>query len=78
MHSDHVAVLDTEVVTHNTVDAGAPVIEIVISQDDQHRVLALLALHKDCVATEELESLHGVVREGNDRVIIVNGVSHTE
>jgi hypothetical protein len=76
--SDDVAVLDTEVVAHNTVDTGAPVIKIVIGQDDQHCVLTLLTLHQDCVSTEELESLHGVVREGNNRVIIVNGIGHTE
>lgn len=77
MNSDHVAVLDTKVVADNTVDAGAAIIEIVIGQDDQHSVLALLALHENCITTEELESLHSVVREGNDRVIIVNGIGHT-
>jgi hypothetical protein len=77
VNSDNVAVLDTKVVTHNTVDTGASVIKIVIGEDDQHGVLALLALDEDCVTTEELESLHGVVREGNDRVIIVNGIGHT-
>lgn len=61
VHSDHVAVLDTKVVTHNTVDAGASIIEIVIGEDDQHGILALLALHENCITTEELESLHGVV-----------------
>jgi hypothetical protein len=77
VHSNHVAVLDTKVVTHNTVDAGASIIEIVISQDNQHSVLALLALNENGITTEELESLHGVVRECNHRVIIVNGISHT-
>lgn len=76
VHSDHVAVLDTKVVTHNPVDTGASIIEIVIGQDDQHSVLALLTLHENCITTEELEGLHGVVREGNNRVIIVNGIGH--
>jgi hypothetical protein len=75
--SDDVAVLDTKVVPHNTVDAGASVIKIVIGEDDQHSVLALLTLNENCVTTEELESLHGVVREGNHRVIIVNGIGNT-
>ena len=61
MNGNNVAVLDTEVVSDNAVDAGATVIEVVIGQDDQHSVLALLALDQDCVTTEELESLHGVV-----------------
>ena len=77
VNSDHVAVLDTKIVTHNTVDAGAAIIEIVVGQNDQDSVLALLALHEDCITTEELESLHSVVREGNDRVIIVNSIGHT-
>jgi copper homeostasis protein CutC len=77
VNSDNIAVLDTKVVTHNTVDAGASVIEIVIGEDDQNSVLTLLTLNENCVTTEELESLHGVVREGNDRVIIVNGIGNT-
>ena len=77
MDSDNVAVLHTEVVAHNTVDTGASIIKVVIGQDDQHSVLALLALDQDCVTTEELKGLHGVVREGDHRVIIVNGIGHT-
>lgn len=77
MDSDDIAVLNTKVVTHNTVDTGASVIEIVIGEDNQHSVLALLALNENCITTEKLESLHGVVREGNHRVIIVNGVGNT-
>lgn len=77
MDSDDVAVLDTEVVTHNTVDTGASVIEIVIGEDNQHSILALLTLNQNCVTTEELKSLHGVVRESNHRVIIVNGIGDT-
>lgn len=45
VHSDHIAVFDPKVMTHNTVDAGASIIKIVIGQDDQHSVLAFLALH---------------------------------
>ena len=77
VNSDHVAVLDTKIVTHNTVDAGAAIIEIVVGQNDQDSVLALLALYEDCITAEELKSLHSVVREGNDRVIIVNSIGHT-
>jgi hypothetical protein len=41
VHSDHIAVFDPKVMTHNTVDAGASIIKIVIGQDDQHSVLAI-------------------------------------
>ena len=51
---DDVSVLDTEVVSDNTVHTRTPIIKIIISQDDENCVLSLLALHKNCVATEEL------------------------
>lgn len=77
MDSDNVTVLYAEVVADNSVDACAAVIEIIISQDDENRVLSLLALDKDRVATEELECLHGVVRERDNRVVIVGSVGDT-
>jgi hypothetical protein len=75
--SDDVSVLDTEVVADNTVDAGLTIFKIVVGENDQDGVLALLSLDQNSVATEELESLHGVVREGDDGVVIVGGVSNT-
>ena len=75
--SDDVAVLDTEVVADNTVDAGLTIFKIVVGENNQDSVLALLSLDQNSIATEELESLHGVVGEGNDRVVIVGGVSDT-
>ena len=77
MHSDHIAVLDTKIVTHNTVDAGTSIIEIVIGQDDQHSVLALLALDEDGVTPEQLEGVHCVVGESNNGVVIVDGIGDT-
>jgi hypothetical protein len=77
VNGDDIAVLDAEVVAHNTVDAGTAVIEIIVGQDNQHSVLALLALDQNCVTTEELEGLHGVVGESNNGVVIVDGIGHT-
>lgn len=77
VNGDDIAVLHTEVVADNTVDAGTSVIEIIIGQDNQHSVLALLALDQDCVTTEELESLHGVVGKRDNGVVIVDGIGHT-
>lgn len=76
MDGDDVAVLNAEVVAHNTVDPGASIIQIIIGKDDQNSILALLALHQNCVTPEELESLHGVVRQGDNRVVIVDGIRH--
>jgi hypothetical protein len=53
--------LDAEVVSNNTVDASTAIIEIVVGQDNEDGVSSHLTLDEDCVATEELESLHGVV-----------------
>lgn len=58
---DNVTVLDAEVVADNAVDTGLTVFKIVVGEDDQNGVLALLSLDQDSIATEELESLHGVV-----------------
>ena len=74
MYGDHISVLDAEVVANNTVDAGASIIEVIIGEDDKDGILALLSLDQDGVATEELEILHGLVGEGNDRVVIVDGI----
>lgn len=76
MNGDDVAVLDTEVVANNTVEAGAAIIKVVIGEDNQDGVLSLLSADENGITTEELELLHGVVGEGDNRVIIVDGVSN--
>jgi hypothetical protein len=52
-------VLDTKVVADDTVDASAAIIELLISQDNEHGVLSLLAADKDGVTTEKLQGVHG-------------------
>jgi hypothetical protein len=73
---DNITVLDSQVVTDDSVDASAAVIKVVIGQDNQNCVLPLLSAHEDCVTAEQLQLLHGVVGQGNDRVVIVGGISH--
>ncbi len=41
--SDHVSVLDTQVVTNNAVDSSTPVIESIVCQNNENRILSLLA-----------------------------------
>lgn len=77
MDGDDIAVLDTEVVSHNTVDASASIIKIIIGQNNQNGVLALLALDEDGVTPEQLEGVHCVVGEGDNGVVIVDGISDT-
>lgn len=74
MDGDDIAVLDAQIVPHNAVYAGGAVIQVVVSKHDEDRVLPLLALDQHCVAAEQLERLHRVVRERNDRVVIRNGI----
>jgi hypothetical protein len=71
---DHVTVLHAEVVADDSVYPRGAVVEVVVCQHDENRVLALLALDQDGVAAEELERLHGVVGEGDDGIVIVDGI----
>lgn len=54
MDGDNVAMLDTKIISDNTVDACTTVIEIIVCKHDQDRVFSLLALDKHCVSAEEL------------------------
>ena len=58
---DNVTVLHTEVVSDHAVQTTAAIIEVIITEDNKHGVLPLLASDEDGVATEQLESVHGVV-----------------
>jgi hypothetical protein len=75
--SDNVAVLHTEIVSDHTVDTGTTIIEVIVGKDNQNGILSLLSLDQDCVTTEELQSLHGVIGQSNNRVVIVNGIGDT-
>lgn len=59
--SDHVTVLDSEVMPNNTVDTCASIIQIIVSKDDEDGILSLLALDKNCVTTEKLKCFHCVI-----------------
>ena len=75
--SDHITVLDTEVMPDHTVDTDTAVIEIVVRQHNQNGILAHFTLDQNRVTAEKLQSIHCVVGEGNNGVIIVDGIGHT-
>ena len=75
MDSDDIAMLDSEVVSNHSVHACGAIIQIIICKHDQDSVLSLFALDQDCVSSEELQGLHSIVREGDDGVVIVSGIS---
>ena len=75
MNSDNISMLNTEVVPNNTVHSRTPIIEIVIRKHDQHRVFSLLAFDEDSITAEELERFHGIIREGDNGVVVVDSIS---
>jgi hypothetical protein len=52
--SDDIAVLDAEIMSDHTVHTCAPIIQFIISKDNENSILALLALHEYGIATEQL------------------------
>ena len=78
MDGDNVTVLHPQVVSNDAVDASRAIIEIIVGEYDENGVLSLLALDQHGVATEQLERLHSVVREGDDGVVVVDGIGHNE
>lgn len=69
--------LDTKVMSDDTIHAGTSIIKVVIGQHNEHGISAFLSFDKYRIATKQLERLHGVVRQGNDGVVIVDGVGDT-
>lgn len=57
MHGDDVAEADAEVLAHDLVQLDLPLVAGLLDENDADRVLALLPLEEDGVATEELELL---------------------
>ena len=74
MNGDDIAVLHPQVVADDSVYPRGTVVEIIICKHYENCVLALFALDKNGVATEELQRLHGVVRKCNNRVVIVDSI----
>jgi hypothetical protein len=52
--------------SYHSIESRRTIIELVICKNNQDGVFSLLSLDENCVTTEELESLHGVVGQSND------------
>lgn len=74
VYCDNIAMLDAQIMSYDPVDTGASIIEIVVGKNDENGILPLLSLHHDSVATEETKGFHGVVGQGNNRVVIVGSI----
>lgn len=77
MHGDDIAMLDAQIVPHHAVHTGTPIIQVVVGQHYQDCVLSLLPFHQNSITAEELEIIHSGVRQSDDGVVIVDGVSDT-
>ena len=78
MDGNDVTVLDPQVVTDDSVDPDTTIIQLIICENDQDGVLSLLASDQDGITTEKLKSVHSIVGQGDDGVIIINGISNPE
>lgn len=66
--------LDAEIVANNSVDAGAAIVQFVIGQNNQDGILSLLATNEHGVSAEKLECVHGGFGQGDNAVIVVDGI----
>ena len=69
--------LNTKVVSNDAVHSCAAVVQVIFRQYDQNSIFSLLALDEDCVAAEEPKSLHGVVGEADDGIVVIDSVGNT-
>ncbi len=74
MDRHNIAVLDPQVVAHNSVETRAALVKLIVREDDKDRVLPLLAADQDGIAAEELQRVHGSGREDDGRVVILDGI----
>lgn len=74
MNGDDIAMLDPEVMADDTVDSGTSIVKIVIRQYNQDCIFALFASDQNSIAPEKLKTVHGVVGQRDDGVVIVYGI----
>ncbi len=77
MYCNYIAVLYPQIVSNNSIDTSAAIIQFIIREYDEDGVFSLFALDKNGVAAKELECLHRVVRQSDDGVIIAGGIGNT-
>lgn len=49
---DHVAMLDTEIVADDSIDASAAIVKLLVGENNENGILSLFASDEDCVASE--------------------------
>ena len=76
MDCDDVAVLHTQIMANDTIETSASVIQVIVGKNNENGVLPLLTANEDCITTEQLESVHGVVGKSDDGVVIIDGIGN--
>lgn len=54
VNSDDIAMLNTEIVSDHTVHTCTPIIKLIISENNENSILALLSLDENSITTEQL------------------------
>lgn len=78
VNGNNVSETDAQVVADDLVDANLGLLNVVVGENNQHGVAALLALDEHGVAAEETELLHGGSVHGKNRVVVVGGIVDNE
>ena len=72
MHRDNVTETHSEGFAHYFVHADLAFFTELVSKDNAHGILTLLALDEHSITTEQLKLVHLLKVEGHDTVIVVN------
>jgi hypothetical protein len=71
---DDIALPCSKVIANNTTHADTSIIKAVIGQNDQEGNLPLLSFDRNRVTSEQLQSVHVILWEGDNRVVIVASI----
>lgn len=61
MYGNYITVLDPEIVSDNSVNTSAAIIQVIIREYNEDGIFSLLALNKNGITAKELERLHRIV-----------------
>merc|ERR1719352_223940 len=78
LDGNDVAESHPQVVPHHPVHPDLVVGHRVVAEDDADALLPLLSLQQACVAAEQLQLIHLGKGEGDDAVVVIDGVLHQQ
>jgi len=72
MHAHDITQPHAQIFSHHLVHSNLPLLTIFIRQDDAHRVLSLFTLEQHRVSSKQLQLVHLLQIQRDDRVIVVH------